>query len=184
MQRVRSPPEFSACLSLWYFTFCERSACVAALVVLHAIKGRTRSVLPSLVDCGSAIEVSLPLLKDVLIPPRASWSRARVLPGGPRHYRWHGSPFVSRRACHNFRLDVHVAVFPIHSVVLVPRRCHVLVVWCFVWVLRLRGIELLGLGLPFFAFFKKLSLLRQGMGGGLGPPASRAPHVLWGFEEA
>ena len=126
MQRVRSPPEFSACLSLWYFTFCERSACVAALVVLHAIKGRTRGVLPSLVDCGSAIEVSLPLLKDVLIPPRASWSRARVLPGGPRHYRWHGSPFVSRRACHNFRLDVHVAVFPIHSVVLVPRRCHVL----------------------------------------------------------
>ena len=28
------------------------------------------------------------------------------------------------------------------------------------------------------------SLLRQGMGGGLSPPATRAPHVLWGFEEA
>ena len=29
-----------------------------------------------------------------------------------------------------------------------------------------------------------LSLLRQGMGGGLSPPATRAPHLLWGFEEA
>ena len=29
-----------------------------------------------------------------------------------------------------------------------------------------------------------LSLLRQGLGSWLGPPAVKAPHVLWGFEEA
>ena len=28
------------------------------------------------------------------------------------------------------------------------------------------------------------TLLRQGIGGGLSHPATRAPHLLWGFEEA
>ena len=71
---------------------------------------------------------------ELVARPRdgASWARARVLPEDHVIIAGLVPPFVSKRACRNLRLDVHVAVFPIHSVVLVPRPPLArLVVWCF-----------------------------------------------------